>query len=152
MEKKQKRKRIVTTVTVDPDRKELAAQAGIKLSRAIDVGIDHLLSLSNPEIDKEEVEEKKREIRDRMEAKRFGRQLKMAMREIIGHYRKLFNQGLDPWREDDNFKDMVDLKSVMLDVPVDVLEYLTEQIMFNKIDIDSLDDYTREDLVNFGSH
>lgn len=120
-----KKKRIVTSVTVDPDLKRQADEIGLKLSKALDDGLRQNLHVMIYGVEDNTAKEQRDEIRNAEIEREFKRNLTNWITLLKHKYIESSLSFQDPFDEDALLKTKLKEGALDLHVPEDALQYLT---------------------------
>lgn len=153
-----KKKRIVTSVTVDPDLKRQADEIGLKLSKALDDGLRQNLHVMIYGVEDNTAKEQRDEIRNAEIEREFKRNLTNWITLLKHKYIESSLSFQDPFDEDALLKTKLKEGALDLHVPEDALQYLTVMavddevleyderglIKLNKEDLEEISDKLKE--------
>ncbi len=127
-----KEKKIVTSVTIDPNMKKKADELHINYSEAFEKGLKILFELRETEDErKKEIDEQRKKVMELKAQMKFGEDLSKSIKEIKKEYSEYMKQGEDI-DNNEYMRELIKLKAMELDIPDKVLKHLFKNIIIGK--------------------
>lgn len=141
-----KQKKIVTSVTIDPELKKKADELHINYSEAFEKGLKMMFTLSNNEFErKKKIEKQRKKVIGLKAQMKFGEDLSNAINEIRSEYSEIMAPGEDI---DDNeyMKELIKLKAMELDISDKALKHLFKNMIIGKTTKSEIEKFKKDDI------
>jgi post-segregation antitoxin (ccd killing protein) len=148
-EKKEKRVKISTTL--DSKLNEERKRYGIKLSKALELGLKSILGALEEKAEPEEVVTRKSRALDERKQLEFGRKWESTIESMAELYERSGTECENPFVEDIDFKNYVSRQALEIGIPFATLEYYTLEYVAGKVNSRMLKRMKKENIIEMGN-
>jgi hypothetical protein len=142
-----KKKRISTSVTVDPDKDAKRRKLGIKLSTAVDIGLDLIFrTLLQDTEKKEEPVTPKKSVKPEPVDKKFNQKLTTTVKEASERYKISGMEHDKPFEDDKDFLHYISKRAEHIHIDLETLERCVIDYVDGKLTPEILMKMTKKEL------
>lgn len=141
-----KQKKIVTSVTIDPEMKKKADELHINYSEAFEKGLRTIFIEKDFEYGrKKSIEEQRRKVMELKSQLKFGDDLRTAINEIKSEYSEVMDPGEDV-NDNEYMRELIKLKAMELDISDKALRHLFRYMILGKTTETEIEKFKKGDI------